>query len=286
MKENKILLAGASGYLGRHIAAELQERKYPAKIVVRNTNKIPPDSGGLEVLVAEVTRAETLTGIMNDVETVISTVGITKQKDGLAYMDVDYQANLNLLHEAERAGVKKFIYVSAFNADKLVRLKMAYAKEKFVEALKNSTLEYCIVRPNGFFSDMAEFMKMAKKGKVELFGDGSFRMNPIDGKDLAELCVNAIGSDEKEIEAGGPEVLTHKEIAVLAFNTLGKEVKISFMPDWVRRMVLWFARSFTSSKSYGPLEFFFTVLAMDMVAPRFGTHSLKNYFEEIKAGYL
>lgn len=281
-----ILLAGATGYLGRFIAAELQNREYPTKLVVRNDKHIPLNKEYYEIIVAEVTRPEDLTGIMKDVEVVISTVGITRQKDGLTYMDVDYQANLNLLKEAENAGVKKFIYVSAFNADKLKHLEMGYAKEQFVEALKNSELEYCIVRPNGFFSDMAEFMKMAKKGKAELFGDGSYRMNPIHGKDLAEVCVDAVSSNIKEIEVGGPEILTHKEIVDLAFNTLEKKAKISYMPEWMRRTILWFARTFTSSKKYGPMEFFFTVLAMDMVAPVYGTHTLKSYFEEIKADYI
>jgi uncharacterized protein YbjT (DUF2867 family) len=285
MKRGKILLAGATGYLGRFIAAELQNQEYPTKIVVRNDNNISFNKEYFETSVAEVTRPEDLTGMMNDVEVVISTVGITKQKEGFTYMDVDYQANLNLLQEAEKAGVKKFIYVSAFNADKLTHLKICYAKEKFVEALKNSELEYCIVRPNGFFSDMAEFLKMAKKGKAELFGDGEFKMNPIHGEDLAEVCVKAIGSNERTIDAGGPRVYTHNEIVELAFNTLGKKVKISYMPEWMRKTILWFARTFTSSKKYGPMEFFFTVLAMDMVAPMYGTHTLKNYFEDIKDDY-
>ena len=278
----KILLAGASGYLGSYIATELYHQSYPTKIVVRNENRVPLKKEYFETIVAEVTDPAHLSGIMNDVEVVISTVGITRQKDGLSYMDVDYQANLNLLKEAEKAGVKKFIYVSALKADKLTHLEGCKAKEKFVEALKDSSLDYCIIRPNGFFSDTAEFMKMAHRGKAELFGDGNFKMNPIHGEDLAEVCVNAIDTNEKTIEVGGPEVLTHNEITELAFDTLGKQVKISYMPDWMRKSVLWFARTFTSSKKYGPMEFFFTVLAMDMVAPEYGKWTLSQYFTEVK----
>jgi uncharacterized protein YbjT (DUF2867 family) len=151
-----------------------------------------------------------------------------------------------------------------------------------VEELRKTNLDYCIVRPNGFFSDMTEFLKMAKKGRAELFGDGSSKMNPIHGKDLAKVCLNAINSMEKTIEVGGPEVLTHKQIVELAFKTLEKKVKVTYMPEWLRKMILWFARTFTSSKTYGPMEFFFTVLAMDMVAPKYGVHNLKEYFVEVK----
>lgn len=278
----KILLAGASGYLGSYIATELYHQSYPTKIVVRNENRVPLKKEYFETIVAEVCDPAQLSGIMNNVEVVISTVGITRQKDGLTYMDVDYQANLNLLKEAEKAGVRKFIYVSALNADKLTHLEGCKAKELFVQALKVSGLDYCIIRPNGFFSDMTEFLNMAKKGKAELFGDGQYKMNPIHGEDLAEVCIKAIDAEEKTIEVGGPEVLTHNEIVELAFHTMRKKVKISYMPDWMRKTILWFARTFTSSKKYGPMEFFFTVLSMDMLAPKYGKWTLSKFFKELK----
>lgn len=282
MEAQKVLLAGATGYLGKYIAAELQKQKYPSRIVVRNENTVLRDNDSFEIRIAEVTKPATLSGIMQDVDVVISTVGITRQKDGLTYMDVDYQANLNLLNEAKKSGLKKFIYVSALNADKLTHLKMCEAKEKFVQELKKSNLDYCVVRPNGFFSDMIEFLKMAQKGKAELFGKGNFKMNPIHGEDLAEICVVAIESEQKTIEVGGPELLTHNEIVQMAFETVGKKVKISYMPEPIRKMILWFARTFTSSKSYGPMEFFFTVLAMEMIAPQYGKHTLRKYFDEME----
>jgi uncharacterized protein YbjT (DUF2867 family) len=82
---------------------------------------------------------------------VISTVGITRQKDGLTYNDVDYQANVNLIDEAKKKGVKKFIYISVFNGQLLRHLKICEAKEKLVDYLKKSGLDFCIIRPNGFF---------------------------------------------------------------------------------------------------------------------------------------
>ena len=278
-KTKNIVLAGATGYLGRYIAEELSAREYNTCLIVRNKEKAGFDQDKFDVIEAEVTNPMSIIECMSNADIVISSVGITKQKDGLTYMDVDYRANLNLLEEAIESGVKKFIYVSAFNADKLTHLKMCEAKEMFVKKLKESGIGYCIVRPNGFFSDMSEFLKMAKKGKAELFGDGNFKMNPIHGADLAKICVDAIESNVIEIEAGGPEILTHNEIANMAFDTLGKKPKISYMPEWMRKTILWFARTFTSQKTYGPMEFFFTVLAMDMVAPWYGDHKLKDFFE-------
>ena len=130
MTKNKILLAGATGYLGRFITEELVEKGYDVKIVVRNKEKVNLKAQNLTILEAQVTQPETLKEICKNIDVVISTVGITRQKDGLTYMDVDFQSNVNLIDEAKKRGVKKFIYISVLNGEKLRHLKICEAKEK------------------------------------------------------------------------------------------------------------------------------------------------------------
>lgn len=283
MKNETVLLAGATGYLGRYIAEQLYNNGYKAKLIVRNKKSAKFDEQKFDIIEAQVTQPNTLKNIMQGVDVVISTVGITRQKDGLTYMDVDYQANMNLLQEAEQANVRKFIYISAINGDKLRHLKIFQAKEGFVDKLKASDLNYTIMRPNGFFSDMSDFLNMAKRGKVYLFGDGKHKLNPIHGADLAKVCVDAIDDTEQEISVGGPDVLAHNELARLALKAWGKPIRIIHLPDWIRRFAIWTVRTFTSQKTYGPIEFFLTAMASDNIAPQYGTHQLKDFFnEEVK----
>jgi len=196
-------------------------------------------------------------------------------------MDGDYQANMNLLQGARKNGVKKFIYVSVLNGENLRHLKICEAKEKFFEKLKASGLDYCIIRPNGFFSDMAEFFEMAKKGRVYLFGKGALKTNPIHGKDLSTVCVDTINAGDKEVAVGGPETLTHQEIALSAFDVLGSKPKITYIPEWMRALVLKLLKMFTSSKTYGPVEFSMTVMALDMVAPAYGKYTFEEHFARL-----
>jgi len=280
MTKDKILLAGATGYLGNYIMQELLSRNLKTKIIVRDKSKLKLNNENLEIKEAEVTKPETLKYLFEDVRVVISTVGITRQKDGLTYMDVDYQANANLIDEAKKSGVKKFIYISVLNGEKLRHLKICEAKERLGDYLKTSGLEYSIIRPNGFFSDMGDFLKMAKGGKVYLFGNGKLKLNPIHGEDLAKAVVDSINQDENEINIGGPDMLSQNEIAELALKAYEKPVKIIHIPDWIRKFVLWSVRTFTSSKTYGPLEFFMTTMVMDMQAPQYGNRKLEDYFNE------
>ena len=278
----KILLAGATGYLGSYIARELIKDSGDLRVIVRSPDKLHKRNLEVaDIFRAEVTQPDSITGCCEGIDTVISTVGITGQKDGLTYMDVDYQANLNLLKEAQESGVRKFVYVSVLNGEKLRHLKICDAKERFVEQLKNSSLEYCVIRPNGFFPDMDEFYNMAKNGTVYLFGDGEQKTNPIHGEDLAAICIRAIDGTALEIRAGGPETLTYNQIATIAFEVAGTTPKITRIPDWVRKIIIKLIRYLSSSKYYGPIEFFLAVTAIDMTAPEYGTHRLRDYFNTL-----
>ena len=277
----KILVAGSTGYLGSHIVKELKNRKMDFVAIARNQKKLLQQGlSADQIKIAEVTNGKDLEGVCEGIDTVISTVGITRQKDGLTYMDVDYQANKNLLDEAIRAGVKQFIYISVINGQQFRHLKIMQAKERFVDELIATPINHTVIRPNGFFSDMKDFLEMAEKGKVYLFGKGTLKLNPIHGEDLAVVCADSIGSKRTEISIGGPDVLTQNEIATYALEALGKPSKIIHLPNWLRKLTLFFLRSFTSVSTYGPVEFFLTLMAQDQIAPRTGVHRLQHFFKQ------
>lgn len=274
-----IIVAGATGYLGGFLIKELRKSEYTFKAIARNEQRLK--AAGLsddQIVKAEVTQPDTLKATMVGADVIISTVGITRQKDGLNYMDVDYQANLNLLEEARQSGVKKFVYISVINGETMKDIKIVAAKERFVEALKSSGLPYLVIRPNGFFSDMGDFIDMAKTGRMYLFGNGQFKFNPIHGADLAEFILDRLDEENKELEVGGPDVLTQNEIAEMALKALDKPIKVTHLPDWMRKATISLLRTVTSSKTYGPIEFFLTMIGQDNIAPRQGIHRLHTYF--------
>jgi uncharacterized protein YbjT (DUF2867 family) len=279
--KQRVLVVGATGYLGKFLVKELKSQGYWIRALSRDNQKIEPVKQYVdEVVLGEATISDKINGLCENVDIVVSSLGITKQKDGLTYMNVDYQANRNVLAEALKDNVKTFMYISVFNSDKLRHLEIVKAKEKFSQELKKAGIEHIIVRPNGFFSDMTEFFNMANRGRIYLFGNGEYRCNPIHGADLAEACVKWLDTHGGEFNIGGPEILTQNEIASQAFEVLGKRPKITYIPLMARSLIVKLAKIFTSVKTYGPLEFFMTVLAMDMVAPTYGQHTIKQYFKE------
>ena len=277
----RVLVAGATGYLGRFVAKELKKRGYFIRAVARSSRKldaIRPEVD--EIVEGEVTRPETLEHVCSGVDVVFSSIGVTRQKDGLTFRDVDYQGNKNLLEVALRAGVKKFVYVSGFNGPRLRHLDIIAAHEDFVDELKASGIEYAILRPTGYFSDMGEVFEMARGGRVWLIGSGENRVNPIHGSDLAVACIDAMEGDETEIDVGGPQTMTWNEMAKLAFEVQGRPAKVTRIPQWMMWTVVRLVRLFKRHQSE-LLAFFTTMATTDVVAPSTGTHTLEAHYRSL-----
>ena len=288
--KTNVTVVGATGYLGKYVVRELISQGYNTTALARSLNKL----NGIESVntkKVDFLNVDTLTGMLAQTDVLISCLGITRQQDGFSYMDVDYQANLNVLEEAKKARVKKVIYVSVYKGEYFKKTALCAAKEKFVQEVKKSGLEYCIVRPTGFFSDMADFFDMALKGKVYLFGNGSCSINPIHGSDLAKEVTAHISIEKclvQELNIGGPVSYTQTELAELAFNALRKPIKIVYIPNFFKWLTLRVGKLFISTKIFGPIEFFLSLMSVDMNAPLYGQKEITSYYDKLakKAGIL
>ena len=277
-----VMIAGATGYAGRHLCAEFARRGWYVSALVRNTARardLPTDT----LVQAEATQPDTLNGVMAGVDLVVSALGITRQTDGLGYREVDLQANLNLLRAAERSDVGRFAYLHVLHADRLQRSAMVQAKSAFAGALRASPLPGTVIAPSGYFSDMGAFLDMARRGRVWLFGDGQTRINPIHGADLAAATAQACEAGTEWRDIGGPDVLSQDQIAAMAFDALGKPSRITHLPDVFRRAAL-SALRFAPRHVSGPAEFFLSAMAMDMVGACCGAHRLSDHFAQLAGG--
>ena len=275
----RVLVAGATGYLGGHVVAELQRRGVWVRALARRPEQAQALAGADDIFIGQVTDPATMAGVAGGVDAVFSCLGITKPKDRAGYDQVDYAGNLALLREAERSGAGQFCYIALHNGAQLRdTVALAAAKERFVDVLRASDVRSTIVRPTGFFSDMTEFANMAARGRIFLIGDGSTRINPISGRDLASASLDAIADGTAELDIGGPQVLTYQEIAHLAAKAAAKPCRITHLPVSLLRGTGAVVRRTTPQRIWGPLQFFATIMTMDMVAPPHGTDDLARFF--------
>lgn len=277
--EERVLVAGATGYLGRHVVSALKARGCTVRALVRPSKRV---EGADEHFEAEVTRPETLLGACDGVDAVFSALGITRQKDPVDYVDVDYGANIALMDEAVDAGARRFGVIAAVGQDVCRNLELVASKERFISELASAPIDGLVVRATGFFRDIEEVLGMARRGRVLLFGSGRARSNPVHGADVAEACVDALLGTDREVAVGGPDVYTWEEIARLAFAALGRRPRILRVPAPVARAALLAMRPF-NARAYDIAAFVLRMSTHDILAPGRGTRSLTAFFDELAA---
>lgn len=230
-----ILIAGA-GILGRNLIHLYLKRGDTVAALACSMNKFQGlKHPRLRPFSCDVTRPETLTGVCDGMDAVISCIGITRIKGRLTHMDVDYQGNVNLLREAEKAGVKKFGFISPAGVEEgKDSAPLLKAKYLFENELKRSSIDWLIFRSGGFFNDLKEMGKMAEKGSMFVIGNGRSYFTPVDARDLAEVMVEDMDRCAHQIiHVGGPEDMSWNEICRTCFEYYGKKPVIHTVPKWL-----------------------------------------------------
>ncbi len=265
--------------LGRHVCAQLQERGDHVRALVRR-----PAPGFLDSFVADLQSPPTLKGACDSMTTVISCAGasmsLKPRGERASFPDVDFSGNANLLEEAERAGIRKFVYVSLASAGGADNTIYVQSHERFVRKLYDATIDYAVVRPTGFFGFYAEALARARRGTALVIGPGTARTNPIHEADAARACIDAIDSDGLEKAVGGPDVFTRRAVAELALSIAGSSKMPRHFPPWIFRAMLPLLRV-VDPRMHPLFEFGIEVSLNHCIAPGFGTQHLGDYLAAV-----
>lgn len=276
----KIVLAGAYGNLGCDILRSLLKAGHEV-VAADMMEKDLGLEGKLSFRQIDVTKPDSLKGLCDGADMVITTVGLTKTSATVTNYEIDYQGNVNLLREAQAAGVKKFIYISVLKADKAPKVPMLHAKYLVEEELKKSGLAYIIYRPTGYFYDIVKVFKpMVEKGEVTLLGYAPVSANVIDTPDFGDYIVEHLNDENGIVDIGGKETYTYEEIANMCFAAAGKEPVIKHAPPFLFD-VLAFINKFKKNGKEAILRFSKWTLTESMVAEvKAGEHSFKQYIQD------
>lgn len=233
----KVLLAGAFGNLGFEILKQLVEKKY--EVIAADLKE--KENNGLEgkytFKAIDATNPETLKGICDGVDTVITTMGLTTSSTRFTAYDIDYQGNLNLYNEAKKANVRKFNYISVISCDEpgAEKVPMLHAKYMLEQEIKKGDMSYVIYRPTGYFYDIAKVFKpYVDKGEMQLLkGYHNVKANVVDCPDFAKFIVEHMDDENVTYNVGGKETYTYEEMAKMCFKAVNKPVIIKDSPIWM-----------------------------------------------------
>lgn len=282
-----IVVAGATGYVGRHVVEALDSRGYRVRALVRSRERAEaPGSFGAPPLrgrvadwrIVDYSDPTTLWGVCESADRVVSALGITQQK--ASPWDIDFLGNLRLLEDAERHALGSFLYVNVLHSETGTSLTVR-SKHAFAQTLRRSRVAGQIVNPSGYFSDLTNFLLIAKKGFGFTLGDGTAKLNPIHGADLAEFIVEHLAEPSASWDIGGPDTLTYRELEELAFSIAGRRQRILRIRPGILRPLQW-AADRSSPRVSNLTRFFLESLRVDAVGTPIGTRRLEPYLRALR----
>ena len=284
----RILIAGASGTIGRAVAARLVADGHRVTALLRagSAGADLPDLAGAECVLAALDDAPGLARIMAEAmpDVVISCIASRSgaPQDAQA---IDHAANAALLGAAQHAGAQQFILLSAICVQK-PRLAFQHAKLAFEAQLAASGIGYTVVRPTAFFKSLSGQVARVKAGKPFLiFGDGTLtRCKPISDSDLARFiagCIDNPAALGRILPIGGPgPAISLRDQGLMLFELLGMEPRFrSVSPklfSYVERVLAlgagvsdWFAEK----AEYARIARYYATESMLVIDPATGQYS-------------
>lgn len=267
-----ILLAGGTGFIGSRLARKLDDDGHDVAALARSP-EADAVADGVGTVEGDVTDSETLAAPVSGVDVVVNLVALSPlftPDGGEGMHDRVHRAGTeNLVRAAEAAGVNRFVQVSAIHADPDGPTAYLRAKGRAEVIVRESSLDWTIVRPSVVFGDGGAFLSFTRRVAppylTPLPGGGRTRFQPIWVGDLVPILADAALGDEyrgKVCEIGGPETLSLAEIARFVHASEGRPTTVVPVPMALARVGMTVGRSIPGFP-FGPDQF--RSLGLDLV---------------------
>lgn len=188
-----VLVAGATGKTGGHVVDALLQEGYRVRAFVRDRAKAEgalPE--GVDIAVGDVKDTAAVRAAMAGVTDVISAIGAPAASGPNRPEMVDYGGVKNLVDAAVAENVDQFVLVSSMGAtreDHFLNQRFGDVliwKLKGEDALRDSGLDYTVVRPGGL-TDTTPRQKALRFDQGDRIESGM-----IPRADVAQICVAAL----------------------------------------------------------------------------------------------
>ncbi|HUS83350.1 MAG TPA: complex I NDUFA9 subunit family protein [Dehalococcoidia bacterium] len=237
-----ILVTGGTGFIGRHVVARLAEGGEKVRVAARGDRKVDLPQG-VQQFAADVVSGEGVAEAMAGVDKVAHLVAVIAEKGDQRFDAVIRGGTAGVLGEAERAGVKKLVYVSAIGAAPDPKFSYWHAKWQAEQAVAASSLNYVIIRPSLVFGPEDDFFNRLERlirraPIVPVAGSGKTRFQPIWVEDVVSCvvaCLNDGVHDREIVEIGGSEYYSYDEIIDLIRRKLRSRKPNVHVPLWLMR---------------------------------------------------
>ncbi len=211
----KILVVGATGFIGKSIYRKLETLKYEVIAGVRNPDAF--DGKAIKIDFLKLVEDSTLAQRLEGIDVVINAVGIITPTKEQSFETMHTLAPIKLFESAKKANVKRIIQISALGTQ-TGTTPYHISKHEADTYLKNLRVDYAILYPSVVYGDdgksSAFFQALASLPIVPIIGDGSQILQPVKSEDLVQTIVKILASKDPSIELNivGKSPISYKKL--------------------------------------------------------------------------
>ena len=254
-----ILITGANGFLGKKVTKKLLDDGHYVRALVipeEDCTYLAGFGTSIDIVRGDLTKPETLKGVMHDIEVVIHLAAILNCPDEKLNMLINFEGTKNIADLAEKAGVERFVFTSSMTATSPKPNAYGLSKKLAEEHLRKKKFLSVIIRPTLLYGkEGITFQKLV--GMINMFpfvvpviGSGKANKQPIYIEDAAELLTKAALvplKQSKVYQIGGPDAVPFTKYVKMILKAQGKKKLLVHAPKWVVWPMLTIAEMITKN---------------------------------------
>ena len=251
-----VALTGATGFIGQYLLRELPKRGYRLRVLLRRPSTIPLDSAS--AVIGDLARAQNMSQALAGVDAVIHSAGFAHAMSGVPeddYRLLNTEATIRLAQAAQRAGVRRFVFLSSIRAqcgaveDAIQTESLepkpidAYGRSKLAaeQGLATLDIDWVALRPvlvygPGVKGNMAELIRIARSRLPLPFGGLTARRSLLSLDNLVgavDCAVSAPAPLRRPLLVADPEPVTLPEMVAAIRHGLGRRPGLIPVPSAV-----------------------------------------------------
>ena len=261
----KVAIIGGTGFVGSYIIDELIKNDHTPRLLVREGSEykvLQPDK--CEIIQGDIDDNDAIKDTLKGCEAVIYLIALIREfpNKGLTNEKLQFRGSERVAKISEEMGIKRFLLMSALGANPdPYGSKYMQAKHLSEQAIKNTSLDWTILRPSSLFGDprggdRPEFCMMLDKLMLNLipypkflpfpapsfftgaspFNAGEYALSMVHVQDVASIFVKVLLDKDtinKTIEIGGLIEVSWNEIIKSIASVTGQKVFMLPAPFFV-----------------------------------------------------
>lgn len=248
----KVLVTGATGFVGSHLVEALRRRNAEVTALVRSTGKAQAvERQGVRLVAGDLHDPAALERAAAGQDVVFHVAGLVAARDEAEFLRTNREGTAGLLEAAGRAGVGRFVLVSSMAAggpsapgrphtgSEPPRPVTAYGRSKLAaeQLVRTGPVPWTILRPPMVYGprdrEVLKVFRLARLGIAPVFGEGTQELSAVHGADLARALVAAAMAERaagRLYYACHPETFTSAAFVRSVGAALGRSVRVLRLP--------------------------------------------------------